>query len=65
MERSTFINEVKGLVEWMKLRALVTPIFGTNDIMVDILEPGRKSHKTFNCDKNDLEEVREFLKKSC
>ena len=65
MDRNTFIKEVKGLVGVMKLRALVTPIFGTNDIMVDILEPGRKSHKTFNCDKNVLEEVREFLKKCC
>ena len=65
MNRSTFIKEVKGLVGVMKLRALVTPIFGTNDIMIDIIEHDHKGHKTFNCDKNDLEEVRRFLKKSC
>ena len=65
MDRSTFIKEVKDLVGGMKLRALVTPIFGTNDIMIDILEHDCKSHKTFNCDRNDLEEVRGFLKKRC
>ena len=25
MERSTFIKEVKSLIEWMKLHVLVTP----------------------------------------
>lgn len=61
MERSTFIKEIKRIIEQRDMRAVVTPIFNTNDVMVDYVEPEYRDHRTFNCDSDSIEAVREFL----